>query len=306
MSEDTAINIGEFEEEFLSVTFGGPIVKDRLWFFAAYEKFEGSDPSAVQFGTEGSGRANEIQGVTDADVDLIRSISQSVYGYDPLPLFENAKQIEDEKWFAKLDWQIHDNHNAIFTYQFVDGTALVDQGNSTFSNRLGLPSNFYDRGEEMTAYSAQLFSQWTDAFSTEFKIAFKDVDNLQAALGGDQFAEMEVDLLDSGGAFRGAIRFGPDTFRHENFLFTENTQLKLQGDYLWRDHLFTFGYERDDVDVFDAFAPDSRGSYSFDSVTDFQNQLASSVVMFNISASGNVDDLAGRFEVSVGDQFAEM
>ncbi len=293
-SKDQGIDIGEFEEEFLSVTFGGPIIKDRLWFFAAYEKFEGSDPSAVQFGTEGSGRANEIQGVTDADVDTILEISNRVYLYDPLPLFESATDIEEEKWFAKLDWQIHDNHNAIFTYQFVDGNVLVDQGNSTFSRRLGLPSNFYDRGEEMTAYSAQVFSQWTDAFSTEFKIAFKDVDNLQAALGGSEFAEMEVSLGNGS-----EIRFGPDTFRHENFLFTENSQLKLKADYSWRDHLFTFGYERDVVDVFDAFAPDSRGSYSFDSVADFENQLASGLTAFNISASGDVDDLAGLFEQAI-------
>ena len=73
MSENTAINIGEFEEEFLSVTFGGPIVKDRLWFFASYEKFEGSDPDAVLFGTEGSGRAIEIEGVTDAEYAVISS-----------------------------------------------------------------------------------------------------------------------------------------------------------------------------------------------------------------------------------------
>ncbi len=293
-SKDRDINIGSFEEEFLSATISGPIVKDRLWFFLSYEDFEGSDPSALQFGIAGSGRANEIQGVTQADIDLIRSISQSVYGYDPLELFQNATVVEDEKWLAKLDWRINDNHNAIFTYQFVDGTDLINQGNSTRSNRLGLPSNFYNRGEEMTAYSAQVFSDWTDAFSTEFKIAFKDIDNLQDPLGGNEFAQMEVSLGNGS-----AIRFGPDVFRHENFLITENIQLKLKADYSWREHLFTFGYERDNVDVFNAFSPTSRGDYRFASIADFQNRLASSVFVANISSTGNVDDLAGRFEQTI-------
>jgi hypothetical protein len=293
-SKDLDITIGDFEEEFFGGTISGPIVKDRLWFFASYEKFEASDTDAVLFGPEGSGFANEIEGVTQDDVDQIRSISQQVYGYDPLPLFTGSVPVEDEKWLAKIDWQINDNHKASLTYQFVDGNDLIDQGSSTFSQRLGLPSNYYNRGEEMTAYSAQVFSNWTDAFSTEFKIAFKDIDNLQDPLGGNQFAEMEVSL--GNGA---EIRFGPDTFRHENFLITENFQLKLQGEYSLHDHLLTFGYERDDVDVFNAFAPDSRGSYRFASVADFENRLASSLVLFNISATGDVDDLAGRFEQTI-------
>ena len=86
------IDIGSFEEEFLSATISGPIIKDRLWFFASYEKFEGSDPDALQFGIAGSGRASEIQGVTQADIDQIISISQSVYGYDPLNLIRQCNQ----------------------------------------------------------------------------------------------------------------------------------------------------------------------------------------------------------------------
>ena len=66
--EDTS----EFEEEFYGGTFSGPIIKDKLWFFASYEKFEASDTAAIQYGTEGSGREREIEGVSDADVDLIR------------------------------------------------------------------------------------------------------------------------------------------------------------------------------------------------------------------------------------------
>jgi outer membrane receptor for ferrienterochelin and colicin len=299
-SKDRDINIGVFEEEFLSATFSGPIIKDRLWFFASYEKFEGSDPDAIQNGVEGSGRAVEIQGVTQADVDQIRNISQTVYGYDPLDLFQNATQVEDEKILAKLDWRINDFHNAILTYQFVDGNDLVDQGTSSGSDRLGLPSNFYNRGEEMTAYSVQIFSDWTDAFSTEVKIAFKDIDNLQAPLGGNEFAQMTVDL-----ASGSSIRFGPDVFRHENFLITENSQIKLKADYSWREHLFSFGYERDNVDVFNAFSPTSRGDYEFASVADFQNRLASSVFMANVSATGDVTDLSGRFDQTIDSFYIE-
>ena len=293
-SEDRDIDLGDFKEKFYGGTISGPIIKDRLWFFVSYEKFAGSDPDATLFCPEGGGCANPIPGVTQADVDLIRSITQDVYGYDPLPLFTSATPIEDEKWLAKIDWQINDNHNASFTYQFVEGTDLIDQGNSSFSRRLALPSNFYDRGEKMKAFSVQLFSHWNDALSTEFKFAYKDIENLQAPLGGMEFAEMEVSIGDGA-----EIRFGPDTFRHANFLFTENYQLKIKADYVWGDHLFSAGYELDTVDVFDIFAPDSLGSYSFSSIEDFENQRANTLVLDNISVTGDVNDLGGEFKNNI-------
>ncbi len=293
-SEDRDLFIGEFEEEFYGGTFSGPIIKDKLWFFASYEKFEASDTAAIQYGTEGSGREREIEGVTDADVALIRQITQDVYGFDPLPLFENAIPVEDEKILVKLDWQINDDHNATFTYQDVTGNALVNQGNSQSSQRLSLPSNFYERGNDMQAYSFQLFSRWTDAFSTEAKYASKEIENLQRPLGGDDFALFEIKLDDDA-----EIRLGPDFFRHANFLLTDNTQFKFKADYAWGDHLFTAGYEFDEVDVFNIFAPGSLGDYDFDSVEDYQNQRASAVSLSNISATGDVDDLAGAFKNTI-------
>lgn len=293
-SKDQDINIGEFKEEFYGGTFSGPILKDRLWFFVSYENFTASDPDAIEYGPEGSGRAREIPGITQADVDLIRGITQDVYGYDPLPLFENAIPVSDEKWLAKIDWQINDNHNATFTYQDVVGNALVNQGNSTFSQRLSLPSNFYERGEDMQAFSAQLFSRWTDSFSTEVKFATKDIENLQDPLGGTEFALMEIKL----DADR-EIRLGPDFFRHANFLFTENTQFKIKADYVWRDHLFTAGYEFDEVWTFNIFAPGSLGDYDFASIDDYINQRADKLSLSNISATGDVDDLGGEFENTI-------
>jgi outer membrane receptor for ferrienterochelin and colicin len=293
-SEDRDINLGEFEEEFLGATLSGPIIKDKLWFFVSYEEFTGSDPDALLYGPAGSGAANEIDEVTMEDVALIRDISQRVYGYDPLLPFTNATDIKDEKWLAKLDWQINDRHNASFTWQYVDGTDLIDQGNSTRDGRLGLPSNYYIRGEEMTAMSLRLFSDWTDNFSTELKVAYKDVDNLQDPVGGTEFAQMEV-ALDNGGA----IRFGPDAFRHANFLLNENFQVKLKADYSWGDHITTFGYEYDNVDIFNIFAPRSLGIYEFASVDDFENRRADSLFMANISTTGDTDDLAGEFESTI-------
>jgi outer membrane receptor for ferrienterochelin and colicin len=295
-SEDRDIDLGDFEEEFMGATLSGPLIKDRLWFFFSYEEFTGSDPDATQYGPAGSGAANEIDEITSEDVELIREISQRVYNYDPLAPFTGATDVKDEKWLLKLDWQIADTHNASLTWQYVDGTDLIDQGSSTRDGRLGLPSNFYTRGEEMTAVSVRVFSDWSDSWHTEFKFAYKDVDNLQDPLGGTEFAQMEVRNI---GEDEGRIRFGPDVFRHANFLLNTNYQFKAKADYFWGDHTTTFGYEYENVEIFNIFAPYSLGSYVFNSVEDFENQRAGSLFTANISATGDTDDLAGEFESAI-------
>ena len=75
-SEDRDINLGEFEEEFLGATLGGPIIKDRLWFFFSYEEFTGSDPDATLYCPEDRDCANPITGVTSQDVALITANKQ--------------------------------------------------------------------------------------------------------------------------------------------------------------------------------------------------------------------------------------
>src|SRR5262245_50396028 len=79
--EGDSIDIGSFEEKRYGVAFGGPIIQDRLFFFLAYEKLEGANifdrgPADASVGTP-------VLGVTQAQLDRINQIAQTVYGYDP-------------------------------------------------------------------------------------------------------------------------------------------------------------------------------------------------------------------------------
>ncbi len=66
-----------FDEETYGFTFGGPILKDRLFFFASYDKFE--ETANLQDGPEGSGAVN-LAAVTQAEVDRIRNAVQNGWG----------------------------------------------------------------------------------------------------------------------------------------------------------------------------------------------------------------------------------
>jgi outer membrane receptor for ferrienterochelin and colicin len=291
-TEDDIVDLGKFDEDTLAATLSGPIIKDRLWFFAAYEDYTETDTSGLEFGPEGSGRSTEVSGVTQSEVDEVIRIADQVYGFNAGVLPSGGQDVTDEKLLVKLDWAINDSHNATLTYQDVLGNSLVPQGSS--DTRLGLPSNWYDRSEDLETLSLQVFSSWSDVFSTEIKIGTKEQITGQNSLGGNDFAQMTIETPSGGD-----IRIGPDIFRHANELTNKQKQLKLKGEYLLGDHTVTFGYERDAFDIFNLFVFQSEGDYIFDSFTDFENRTASALFYRNAFTNDENDGAATfKFEIN--------
>ena len=160
----------KFEEETFVATFGGPIIKDKLFFFVAYDKYEEIAP--LQNGPAGSGALNTEQDITLDDVAQVAQIVSDVWGFD-IGGF-NKGPAEDEKVLANVDWNISENHRAKLTYIKTEGNTIREQNGNNFlasDNRLGASSAWYDRSEEVESVIGHVFSDWSDNFSTEIKIA---------------------------------------------------------------------------------------------------------------------------------------
>ena len=244
-SEGENLGIGDFDEETFGFTFGGPIIKDKLFFFVNYESFETTRPSNSQ-------TIDNIVGVTQADVDRVIGIFQTEYGFDP-GIFDASDVDEDEKFLIKLDWDINDEHRASFTYQRAEGDVLFDD----FPDLAVLQTNRYNINEKLDAYSIQFFSNWTDELSTEIKIGSKTVENRQVSIDSST-----PDFFILTPAF-GIITAGGDRFRHNNLLDNESDQLRLKADYMIGDHVITAGYEREAKKTANTFVPFTRGQFLF-------------------------------------------
>ena len=281
--------LSEFNEETYGFTLGGPLLRDKLFFFASYDKFEAVG-AGVQFGAAGSGRNSEIAEVTQADVDAAQQIMNTVYGFDPLdPADLSNFPQTDEKLLLKMDANITEDHRATLTYQYTNGNTFEERGSSTSSRRLALPSQSYNRGERLEVFNAQLFSDWTPDFSTEIKVGRKTNDTTQAPLAGGDFAQFTISLPSGG-----SIRLGPDIFRHANALNNETWQIKLKGDYYLDNHLVSGGYEMEDLQIFNLFVVNSEGSYTFNSIADLQNRVAS-IFSYGNAVTGDENDGAAEF-----------
>ena len=298
-SQDSNLGIGDFDEETYGFTLGGPIIKDKLFFFANYEKFETTRPSNSQ-------TIENIVGVTQADVDRVISIFQNEYGFDP-GTFDATDVDEDEKFIVKLDWSINDEHRAVASYQRAEGDVLFDD----FPDLAVLQSNRYNINEKLDAFSLQVFSNWSDSLSTELKIGSKTVKNRQVSIDS---STPDFSILTGG---FGTITAGGDRFRHNNLLDNDSDQLRFKADYAVGDHVITAGYERETKKASNTFVPFTRGQFLFfpddgpdglpgtaDDRTGIDNfeQRNIGLTLYGGSTTGVIADAAGAFEL-VTDSF---
>lgn len=303
----------EFDSKQYGAFLAGPIIKDKLFFAFAYEKLEESDP--VDDGPEGLGFSNSIPRVTQGLLDNITNISNTIYQYDPLGVLQNAVE-EDEKYTAKIDWNITDDHRASLTYIRNKGSQQFTQNSITQPTNptFGFRSNGYELIEEVNSGVLQINSTWSDAFSTELRVAYRDTNRDQTPFGGREFAQFQVcadptsvgslttctDAAAATGTTPAVLAtpelfFGPDVSRQANDLNTENLSFDFSATYETGAHTFKGVVEYTDIDVFNLFLQRATGDYYFDSLADFQARRASRIRLGGAVPSGDVDDAAAKF-----------
>ncbi len=279
---------GDFSEKTWGAHLSGPIIKDKLFFFGLYEKFEGSKPNL--FGASDSGKANIIPGVSQAVADQVRTDVKNIYGFDPLGVPDSIPYT-DEKAQAKIDWQINDHHRAVFSYEDTKSGSVNETGDSTSATAgvLALGSKFYTLETDLKVYKGQVLSQWSDNLSTEFNLSRKEVVNISNALAGNDFAQFKVFIAGNTGP---SVILGPDISRQENVLTNNNTHVDFKAKYRWNDHNFLFGIEHEKIDVFNAFVQNANGQYTFASIADLEAKKAASITYANAADNVKADGAA--------------
>lgn len=281
-------NLGSFEEKRYGFNVGGPIIPDTLFFFAAYEKLEGANIFA---------KTPTDVGITQATWDSLIQIAEDQYGYvaGGLP---SSKAVEDEKFFAKIDWNINDRHRAAFTYTYNDGFNFSPSDNS--SSQISDGNHYYERGAEAQAYTGALYSDWTDNFSTEFRVSYLDLKNRQLPVAGTDFGEVQISLGNGSTAYLGA-----DDSRHSNKLSYETLTYKAAANYRFGDHTLTGGFERAELEVFNLFLAETQGEWRFSSIADFQAGRFNYFEYSNSIGSNDPNDSAAQFGYEINTLYAQ-
>lgn len=157
--------------------FGGPIIKDKLFFFVNYELERRSDLGSNFVANRGTSGANTSR-VLASDLDNISNLLRSVHGYET-GVYENYKHnTNNHKGIFKLDWNISQNHKLSATVNFLD--AFKDKpANPTAIGRRGpdaVTLQYFNSGyrinNQILGGVIDLKSQFGSKFSNKLQIGY--------------------------------------------------------------------------------------------------------------------------------------
>jgi outer membrane receptor for ferrienterochelin and colicin len=251
-------------EHTYGVTLGGPIIKNKLFFFLGYDSFrELAAPPVQEFLPDDSG------GV----ISQIIAHTQSAYGFNPgtLTAINHAAQ---QNFVGKIDWNINDAQKFEFTFRHTDGQA-PNFYNYTGSFETSLSSSWYDTHRTDQSYTAKLESDWSQIipnFHTEIEATYKRY-NGTAILNGADFPAVQINGVPGvsvgGGSPPYELFLGQYWAYQDNNIYTWEQEEHIYGEYSLGNHTLKFGVQFDRTGYTDTFIPNVLGSYSFDSPAEY-------------------------------------
>ena len=274
--------LGIAPQDFSSNQFGGvlagPIVRDKAHFLVSVDRQDRSNPvNALTGGAAfGSIAADSLQRFID--------IMQSVYGYDASQEFGQFSQTNDQTAvFARVDWQLNDDHNLTLRNNFTD----LQNDNDRVSTNEGVSNGgiFEDRANSFVAnlksiLSATVFNDFRFQYATESRPreAFNSLPQLELFQGS---------TLENGqSAFTDIEIFNDPVLPNS---LDENT-IQIVNNLVWQkgDHTIKVGTNNNFYDIDNFFFFNGRGEFEFTSLAELEAGIADEYSIATPGQDGSV------------------
>jgi hypothetical protein len=248
----------QLQEHTFGFSFGGPILKDKLFFFVNYEKYEKTGlPSSPVLFQPGA-----------ADLATILAAAKT-YGIDVGDLATTV-QSKQQSFLAKIDWNITNDQRATLEYRRTDSSAPNFSNSSTFTQ---FTSNAYQANRTYDNLTFLLNSNWTSNLRSEFGASgskYNGTASLYTPLSPAIYINgVSGTNLVTGAAQTGALDVGTNISYQLNQLYTNDYNGHLYGEYSLGDHTLKFGADVDKNGYSDVFGQYYTGNYAFASPAAF-------------------------------------
>ncbi|WP_201315475.1 TonB-dependent receptor [Dyella sp. EPa41] len=278
------------------MTLGGPIIKDKLFFFASYEKQKtvglGNDSAnGLDSSLTGASTSNKV---SPGDLQRIINAANAL-GLHPGDFSSGGVDLNSKRSLVKLDWNITDNHRASLAFQRTKEVQPVIQGNS--NNAIGLTSYWYTKNGDTKNYSLQFFDDWNEVFSTETKIGYKDFSQVRTVPW--QQPQVFVNLgKDNNGKLNGAspyVDLGEDQYSDYNQISTKTWSVFSAATLYLGDHTVKGGIDFQQDKIYNLFGRTQFGAYTFWGIDNLEKGIYNQFDLYQPAKGYSLDDVAGKW-----------
>ena len=269
-ASDTYFDAPKLKDETIGFTLGGPIIKDKLFFYVGYEELK-SLRNAPSFGPIGSSATNVV-GITPSLIAGAQSLASSQYKINIGSLDLSNAELTVKDTLAKLDWNINSSHRASIRYTKTDQVEpIYNNFFSTPPPAFSLSSNWHSQVKKIETVVGQWFGDWTPSFSTELKLSSRDYHSEPKS----PVDQPEVNFSVTGALPPGTSSsvligtgtrnfvFGTERSRHFNILDTKTQDAFFGANWTFGSHEVKGTLDYADNKIFNAFLQDTKGRYFF-------------------------------------------
>ncbi len=252
------VRYNDFKERQSGIRIGGPIIKDKLFYFINVEITDATTPLGFEPGTPTSEiTAEEAQRVEAALL---------AYNYNPGSWQKQEETNKSEKIFGRLDWNISNKHSLTLRHSYTKGEAVqLSRGQRvlTFANGAIL--------RESPTHSSvlELNSRFSNSLSNNLLIGYTRLREPRTAPGAP-FPNGSINI----GTSR-TINFGTEAFSSINQLDQDVVTLTDNLTLYKGKHTITFGTHNEFYKIYNAFIGEAYGVYQFSSLENFEAGNAS-------------------------------
>ena len=303
LAEGQGGEFGTFEEDNYGFRLGGPIARDRVFFFVNGETVDQTTPTG--FSIDGQSGQAFAGGALVDEAELFRQTLIDRYGFDPGGIGEDTRDTPADKLFGRLDFNLAPSHQLTLRHNYVDAANDINFPGTTSYE---FPSEAYTITNETNSTVAQLNSVFGSNAFNEARLTYQTVKDRRGGRGGLTFPWIEIE--DVRGALdpqRFEFEVGTEPFSTKNSL--DQDILEITDDYTWirGNHTFVLGTHNELFTFDNLFIQNAFGAYQFATLDAFLNNLPARQWDFTIVPPGQAE--SQKFEVTqiglyFGDQWA--
>ncbi len=282
-------------------TLGGPIVKNKLFFFVNYEYVKTPTIANRWRGSEdGKEDANNYISRTKlSDLQKVSDFVKDKYGYDTGSYTNFPADESNQKILARIDWNINDKNHLAVRYNYtlnrgwnapnktsMDGGTRAS-GARTSQYSMSFANSMYAINNSVHSISLDLNSRITDNLSNQFLATFSKLDDTRST-GSSEFPF--IDILDGSG--QNYMALGYELFSWNNAV--HNTIANVRDDLTWYlgNHKVTGGLRYEYQMADNAYMRNGTGYYRYSSLDDFLNGAAPEIVNLTYGYNGEKNPAA--------------
>ncbi|RYY09774.1 MAG: hypothetical protein EOO04_37885, partial [Chitinophagaceae bacterium] len=242
----------DFSDKQFGARIGGPIIKNKLFFFVNGEMARRNAPTILNAGENGSLLSSE-------DAQAITDTLNNRWGYDPGTYGAVDAETQSDKLFGRIDWNINDKHRLTLRHNYINA---FDDNISRTANSFRFGNNAYRFNNTQNITVGELRSRFNNTFTNNLIIGRHQIRDFRTTYGA-LFPSIEISHNG------GTVTLGSERSSVANELDQDIIEITDNLKMFKGKHSFTIGTHNEFFKFRNLFMNNLNGRWRFASLNDF-------------------------------------